>query len=136
MPTVPSTSHTSVPSPSYNHQVQHVPDHSFSFNSSPYPLNPHSNAYTADSPVRIASVGNIHTAAASVNYNTGFLPAAPHHASAEDAHYWRHMFLELGYGSGDSNAPNTERTMPYTAESGQMQHQGQIQYHQMHSYGH
>lgn len=119
--------------------MQHVSDHSFPFNSS-YPLNTHSNAYTTESPVRNGSIsGNIHTAT-SVNYNTGFVPAAPHHASAEDAHYWRHMFLELGYGSGDPapNAPNAERTIPYTTESGhsQIQHQGQIQYHQMPGFSH
>jgi len=131
---VASTSYTAVQNPTYNHQMQHVSDHSFPFNPSSYSLNTHSNAYTTDSPVRNGSIsGNIHTTA-SVNYNTGFVPAAPHHASAEDAHYWRHMFLELGYGSGD---PNPERPIPYTPESGsQIQHQGQIQYHQMPSYGH
>jgi len=145
----PPASHVSAQSPAAQVYVQHA-DHSFSFGASPpAPLNSHSNApqniYSPDMPSRSRSVvGSNHGTNIPGNYHTGYLPAAPHHASAEDAHYWRNMFLELGYGNGDPNMPHPDR-LPYTLENGQhphqmhQQHHGQIQYHQMSqmpSYGH
>ncbi|KAF8623945.1 hypothetical protein AX15_006110 [Amanita polypyramis BW_CC] len=125
----------------YNHQVQQTPDHSFSFNS--FPLNSHSyvqhNAYAPDSPTRNGSLpGNPHGTTIPFSYHMGLLPAAPHNASAEDADYWKNMFLELGYGSGDPNATNMDRTIPYSVENGhsQQRYHGQVQYHQMPNYGH
>jgi len=36
-------------------------------------------------------------------YHEGYVPSI-HHASELDAHYWKNMFLELGFG--DSQAEN------------------------------
>jgi len=38
-----------------------------------------------------------------VNYHSeGYVPSIPHHASELDAHYWKNMFLELGFGDDQS----------------------------------
>ncbi|KIL68664.1 hypothetical protein M378DRAFT_158512 [Amanita muscaria Koide BX008] len=125
--------------------VQHASDHSYSFGaSSPTSINTHSNAqqsmYSPDLPPRSRPVATASNGTnVSANYHNGYLPAAPHHASAEDAHYWRSMFLELGYGNGDPNLPQ-DRTVPYAVDDGHhshqiQQHHSQIQY-QMSNYGH
>ncbi|KAJ7489970.1 fungal-specific transcription factor domain-containing protein [Mycena galericulata] len=62
----------------------------------------------------------------------GYVPSIPHHASELDAHYWKNMFLELGFG--DSHADQA-RNLPQAAPDG-----NQLPYHMHHAaqpnYGH
>ncbi|KAF8633741.1 hypothetical protein AX17_004397 [Amanita inopinata Kibby_2008] len=132
----------------YGQQAHSASNSSFSFNSSTHlSSNTHPNnqqsVYSPELPIRNGTTGGgNHAPSAPVNYHTGYLPAAPHHASAEDAHYWRIMFLELGYGSGDLHAQNTDRAGPYAIDGGhaqahnnQNQQHGPLAYHQMPNYG-
>ncbi|KAJ7752144.1 fungal-specific transcription factor domain-containing protein [Mycena metata] len=65
-----------------------------------------------------------------VNYHPeGYVPSIPHHASELDAHYWKNMFLELGFGDDQS------RNLQSAADS------HQLPYHMHHAvaqanYGH
>ncbi|KAJ7687571.1 fungal-specific transcription factor domain-containing protein [Mycena olivaceomarginata] len=47
----------------------------------------------------------------------GYVPSIPHHASELDAHYWKNMFLELGFGDtpGDRNMQSVvdNHQLPY-----------------------
>ncbi|PPQ90137.1 hypothetical protein CVT25_012306 [Psilocybe cyanescens] len=70
--------------------------------------------------------------------NTGYVPAVPQNASDLDAHYWKNMFLELGFGDGvDPNTvPAVGNTMvrgiPQYIEQQQQHHHPQQQQHQQH----
>jgi len=103
-----------------------------------FPVSPTNNIppsqpeeYSAEPPAR-----NIASAApmTGANYTPeGYVPSIPHHASELDAHYWKNMFLELGFG--DSH-PDQARAMAQTGPDGH-----QLPYH-MHqavaqpNYGH
>jgi hypothetical protein len=67
---------------------------------------------------------------------------ASQHGSELDAHYWRNMFLELGFGEGIDSAPTSHSESVRTAAS---YHGGNVSsglhYHALHgpsqpSYGH
>ncbi|KAJ7172753.1 fungal-specific transcription factor domain-containing protein [Mycena filopes] len=63
-------------------------------------------------------------------HSEGYVPSIPHHASELDAHYWKNMFLELGFGDGDQS-----RNMQSAADG------HQLPYHMHHAvaqanYGH
>ncbi|KAJ7764486.1 fungal-specific transcription factor domain-containing protein [Mycena maculata] len=45
----------------------------------------------------------------------GYMPSIPHHASELDAHYWKNMFLELGFGD---QHPDQARNMPQASPDG------------------
>ncbi|PFH47675.1 hypothetical protein AMATHDRAFT_67215 [Amanita thiersii Skay4041] len=101
--------------------------------------------YTPDLAVRGANLGT-GTPGSNIPVSyTGYPPAAPHYASAEDAHYWRNMFLELGYGGNsnpESSPTGVERSPPYSLDPGQhtthqqTHHPHQVVYsQQMHSFG-
>ncbi|KAJ6496490.1 fungal-specific transcription factor domain-containing protein [Mycena vitilis] len=62
-------------------------------------ISPHAEEYSAEPPARN---GAALPAPVPTNYNPeGYVPSIPHHASELDAHYWKNMFLELGFGDGD-----------------------------------
>ena len=42
--------------------------------------------------------GRVNGVPATIHYPTGYTPAVPHSASELDAHYWKNMFMELGFG--------------------------------------
>ncbi|KAJ7135045.1 fungal-specific transcription factor domain-containing protein [Mycena crocata] len=71
------------------------------------------------------------------NYHPeGYVPSIPHHASELDAHYWKNMFLELGFGVGDAHGDQA-RTLPQAVADNH-----QLPYHMHHpavaqpNYGH
>lgn len=57
-----------------------------------------SHEYGGEMPIRPATINM------PVNY-PGFAPAAPQHASELDAHYWKNMFIELGFGDAMEGHP-------------------------------
>ncbi|KAJ2917594.1 hypothetical protein MD484_g2758, partial [Candolleomyces efflorescens] len=85
--------------------------------------------------------------AANMNYYSNThpnLPAATHHASELDAHYWKNMFIELGFGENNEtqtnvlavgtsdlrNAPYMEHpTVHHHQPPQHNMHQGPIPYH-------
>jgi hypothetical protein len=127
-------------------------DQAFHFPASPHlPAHPtsHENDYS-DPPIRNGSVNY-------QSYPSHVTPNVPHHASELDAHYWRNMFLELGFGenidhNGASPAEDVRGMPPYNDNHHQPhhqahqapqnhQHQNQLSYHHMHTnaqppYGH
>ena len=104
-----STSHGTIQtSPSmYPHQAHRMheqPQHAqnFHFPASPHlPAHPHSAPlepdYQLDLQARNVEARNA-AASGAVHYPGGYVPVATHHASELDAHYWKNMFLELGFG--------------------------------------
>ena len=154
----------SSPSQVYPQQVQRSrePQQGFHFPASPHlPAHPHhSNSdqgHQLDSQTRNPidhgqSTGTIH-------YPGNYFPSGPNHPTELDAHYWKNMFLELGFGENvDPHAlptavpTNLSAPMPHYMENSHRQHithqhqhthhqilqpQGQLHY-PMHlaSYGH
>jgi hypothetical protein len=95
----------SAPTPTsmYPPQQQISPSHdqqTFPFPTSPTNnISPHAEEYPAETPARNGATPL--SAPIPVNYNPdGYVPSI-HHASEPDAHYWKNMFLELGFGDGD-----------------------------------
>ena len=84
-----------------------------------------------------------------VNY-PGHDPQVPHHAAQLDAHYWKNMFLELGFGEngeGHTMAPTTNgndgRGIPQYLDPPHQhhshpphQHQGPVSYQHLPNYTH
>ncbi|KAF8061438.1 fungal-specific transcription factor domain-containing protein [Lyophyllum atratum] len=149
----PPKSHMSVQSPtqSYPHPIQ--PTHEqFQFPASPHlpahppPPIPQEPEYPVESLPRNSTVA----VGGGVNYS--YTPHAPPYVSELDAHYWKNMFIELGFGENGEVQPGHEsRGMPHYVESSHQmqtpahqQHQGHLPYQQhMHpsssqpnSYGH
>ncbi|KAJ7632335.1 hypothetical protein FB45DRAFT_912180 [Roridomyces roridus] len=92
-------------------------DQTFQFPVSPtntIPTN-QTEEYVAESARAIAPVQQMQTH----NYTPeGYVPSIPHHASELDAHYWKNMFLELGFG--DSHTDHTRNMPPTTPDGHQM----------------
>lgn len=152
------------PSQVYPHQAQRSrePQPGFHFPASPHlPAHPHhanssDQVYQLDSQTRNSIDHGVPTGA--VHYSSSYFPSGPHHATELDAHYWKNMFLELGFGENvDPHAlptpvpANISAPMPHFMENSHRQHvthqqhthhvlqpQGQVHYHPMHlaSYGH
>ncbi|KAF8876030.1 hypothetical protein CPB84DRAFT_1796158 [Gymnopilus junonius] len=148
----------------YSHQgsrMQEATQQTFHFPASPnLPAHPHSNPSDNDYQVDVQGRNAISHDPSNGNtlYSGGYVPMPPNHASELDAHYWKNMFIELGFGENvDPNTlhgmiPNSVgRTMPpspqymghtqidHPQHSSLMTAQAQsIQYHAMHvpSYGH
>jgi len=118
----------------YPQQVVQAHEQSFQF---PSPTSGHPSSNGEYSPTEAASVrnGTGSGASASLNYHTVYVPNAPHHASELDAHYWKNMFLELGFGDNSEAGPNggqptdQARNMPPPA---QPPYSDQTPYHHMH----
>ncbi|KAJ7109106.1 fungal-specific transcription factor domain-containing protein [Mycena epipterygia] len=94
------------PTPTAMYPTQQIaPPHDQSFQfpaASPTNLSPHTEEYVAEPPARNGTV----PAAAPIpaNYHPeGYVPSIPHHASELDAHYWKNMFLELGFGDSQGD---------------------------------
>jgi len=93
------------PTSMYPPQQQISPSHdqqTFPFPTSPTNnISPHAEEYPAETPARNGATPL--SAPIPANYNPdGYVPSI-HHASELDAHYWKNMFLELGFGDGDRN---------------------------------
>ncbi|KAJ6611766.1 fungal-specific transcription factor domain-containing protein [Mycena sp. CBHHK59/15] len=109
------------PSPASMYPQQQIPqshDQAFQFPASPTNVSNHTEEYPAVPP----PARNGTTAAVPADYHPeGYVPSIPHHASELDAHYWKNMFLELGFGEtqGDQSrsmsqtADNTQQQLPY-----------------------
>lgn len=110
----------------------------YHFPSSPH-LPAHSTSaqtgYAVDHPVRSGPTNYS-------NYPSHLIANPPHHASELDAHYWRNMFLELGFGenidhsNGTPPGEDVRGVPPYNASSGNQQHSQQPQNHSQHAQSH
>lgn len=143
--------HTSIPSPVYPHPVQ---EPSFHFPASPHipvavstpaptPPTVRQPEYLADSPTRNGHGVPAASSDGPISYHNT-MPQAPQHASELDAHYWKNMFLELGFGEHGEGQPmpsqalNDARSMPQYTDVSHHQsqvHQQQedhISYHHVH----
>jgi hypothetical protein len=147
-------------SPVYPHQVQRSreqPQQDFHFPASAH-LPAHSSDQYLDSQTRNPNDHGSGQPTGAVHYSSSYFPSGPHHPTELDAHYWKNMFLELGFG--ENVDPHTLPTpvpaeisvpMPHYMENShrqqisqpQQQHnqvlqpQGQLHYHPLHlaSYG-
>jgi hypothetical protein len=153
----------------YPHQVPRSREQpGFHFPASPHlPAHPHrhhsnpSDQYQLDSQTRNPIDHGSGQPTGVVHYPSSYFPSGPHHATElQDAHYWKNMFLELGFGENvDPHAlptavpANISAPMPHYMENShrqqithqQQQHshhqvlqpQGQLHYQSMHiaSYG-
>jgi len=141
--------------PMYPRQVIQTHEQSFQFPASPH-LPAHPAAQDTEYPSEMQPRNAMGGSNGPVNYQ-GYVPPAPHHASELDAHYWKNMFLELGFGEGvegtapHAGGPSDDRPMPQYMNGTHphqhphqyhpnQQHQGQVPHHHMHSsqsnYGH
>ena len=134
----------SSPSQVYPHQVQRSREQSdFHFPASPHlPAHPHSNPsdqYQLDSQTRNSIDHGSGQPTGVVHYPGSYFPSGPHHATElQDAHYWKNMFLELGFGENvDPHAlPTAVSTtiatpMPHYMENSHRQHLTQHSHHQV-----
>lgn len=67
----------------------------------------------------------------------GYVPQAPNHVSELDAHYWKNMFIELGFGEGsDASAVGSQPAQPmqHYVDPHQMQPPIHHQQQEHHSY--
>jgi len=106
--------------PHQTHRMHEQPHHAqtFHFPASPHlPAHPHPAPQEQEYQVDLQS-RNIQASGAA-HYPGGYVPVATHHASDLDAHYWKNMFLELGFGENVDPStmhgvvPNSStRTMP------------------------
>lgn len=135
----PSSNPHSGPNPGaqqmYPQQVVQAHEQSFQFPSSP---SGHPSSNGDYSPTEVVPVrnGNGASAPPGIIYHTPYVPNAPHHASELDAHYWKNMFLELGFGDNNEGGPNgggpssdQARNMPPPPQT---QYSDQPPYHHMH----
>jgi hypothetical protein len=145
----------------YPHQIQRSreqPQQDFHFPASAH-LPAHPSDQYLDSQTRNPSDHGSGQSTGAVQFSGNYFPSGPHHPTELDAHYWKNMFLELGFG--ENVDPHTLPTavsaeisapMPHYMENShrqqithqQQQHshqvlqpQGQLHYHPMHlaSYG-
>ncbi|CAA7270167.1 unnamed protein product [Cyclocybe aegerita] len=128
-PQTHGTIQTSPTSQVYSPQVHRVveqPPQTFQFPASPHlPAHPHATPHAQEYQMEVQArhtMGNGQTNAP-VHYPNGYVPSTPQHASELDAHYWKNMFLELGFGEGvdpntmpsvipNNNSTNMNRAMP------------------------
>jgi hypothetical protein len=145
----------------YPHQVQRSREQSqqdFHFPASAH-LPAHPSDQYLDSQTRNPNDHGSGQPTGAVHFSGSYFPSGPHHPTELDAHYWKNMFLELGFG--ENVDPHTLPTavpadisapMPHYMENShrqqithqQQQHshqvlqpQGQLHYHPLHlaSYG-
>ncbi|KAG2020613.1 priB protein [Coprinopsis cinerea AmutBmut pab1-1] len=123
---------------SYPHQVPRVQDQAFQFPASPnmpnHPQGPlPQSAYHPDyaPPVTPSSSATTNTQ----HYYNASLPSAPHNATELDQHYWKNMFIELGFGGTHETQTNVlavgandPRAAQYT-DTQHQQHQHQQHQH-------
>ncbi|RDB24029.1 Protein priB [Hypsizygus marmoreus] len=153
----PSTSHVSMsyqsPTHMYPHQPQSMHEPAYHFPASPHlpaPPPPHEPEYPIEPLVRNNSCVAGSTSGPA-NYHS-YIPQAQH-ASELDAHYWKNMFLELGFGENGEGQGHVmasqgmhEGRLPQYLVTQHQQHVQQQQAHmsyqhmhqtsQPHSYGH
>ncbi|KAJ7285568.1 fungal-specific transcription factor domain-containing protein [Mycena rebaudengoi] len=106
----------------------------FQFPTSPN-MSPHSEEYPVEPPrnvnVNVSVNGNGAVAINQAAYHPeGYVPSIPHHASELDAHYWKNMFLELGFGETQGEQ-QTRVVLPQAAEQSLPYHM-----HATQTYGH
>ncbi|KAG5645860.1 hypothetical protein DXG03_005202 [Asterophora parasitica] len=147
-PRLQPPSHASVQSPPqmYPHSAQQ-PHEQFQFPASPHlpahpPPIPQQAPEYPEPPLRGA---NVVMGGPSMSY-PGYAPQAPHYVSELDAHYWKNMFIELGFGeNGESHhamphshtAQHEARGMPpHYMESNHQMPPPQPQHHQPQQGGH
>ncbi|KAJ6455859.1 fungal-specific transcription factor domain-containing protein [Mycena sanguinolenta] len=84
-------------SPTHDQQQQ---QQNYPFPASPTNnISPHTEEYPAEPPARNGVAQQPISVPMQTNYAPeGYVPSIPHHASELDAHYWKNMFLELGFG--------------------------------------
>lgn len=140
------TSHAPTQSPTqlYPHQAQQAHEQSFHFPASPH-LPAHPQPIAPEYPAEL-HMRNIGGPGGTVNYNS-FVPQVPHHASELDAHYWKNMFIELGFGENGDPQPipsagaSDHRGMPQYIDTTHHnishsqqnhQHQGHLSYSHLH----
>lgn len=120
---------------SYPQQVSQ-PQETFHFPASPHlPAHPYSTTrepeYTPEIPLRNSLTNGGHV----YHQNNGHQMTAPN--TSDDEHYWKHMFIELGFGGDSNGVPNETRNLPqytqnqHTHSQHHHQQQGQITYHHM-----
>lgn len=134
----PPVSHVSVQSPTqmYPHHVQQAHEQ-FQFPASPHlpahPQPPIAQAYPAEHLSRNSAVAVAGTEPNGYHY----APQAPQYVSELDAHYWKNMFIELGFGeNGEGQAmvsqiAHESRGMPHYVE-----HSHQLPPHVQQQQGH
>ena len=145
-------------------RMPEAPQQTFHFPASPnLPAHPQTsdNEYQVDPQGRNSM--NHQAPNGNAMYAGGYVPLAPNHASELDAHYWKNMFIELGFGEnvdpnnlpgmipGNVGRPVPQHYMEHTQTEQQQQsplpppsHHNMapqpqpIHYHAMHvpSYGH
>jgi hypothetical protein len=98
-------------------------------------MSPHSEEYPVEPPrnvnVNVSVNGNGAVAINQAAYHPeGYVPSIPHHASELDAHYWKNMFLELGFGETQGEQ-QTRVVLPQAAEQSLPYHM-----HATQTYGH
>lgn len=141
------TSHAPMPSQSqtYPHQAQQPHEQSFHFPASPHlPAHPQpvvqETEFSVESPIRNAAGWASTSSVAGPVSHHGHVAQVPHHASELDAHYWKNMFLELGFGENGAPAPNgnDNRGMPHYLDPPHQHqsHQGSVSYQHMPNYAH
>lgn len=137
----------SSPSQVYSHQVQRSREQrGFHFPASPHlPAHPHhsnpSDQYQLDSQPRNPIDHGSGQTTGVVHYSGSYFPSEPHHATELDAHYWKNMFLELGFGENADRhtlptavPTNIATPMPHYVENShrqQLTHQPQHGHHQV-----
>ena len=136
-------------SQTYPHQTQQPHEQSFHFPASPHlpahpqPIAPESEFSTEPSIRNTAGWSGAGGVGGLVSYH-GHGSQIPHHASELDAHYWKNMFLELGFGeNGEGHTignGNDNRSIqqyldpPHHAHS--VQHLGSVSCQQIPNYAH
>lgn len=135
----------------YPNQVQQPHEQSFHFPASPHlPAHPVQESELSAEPSTRNAAGWVGTGGVggSVNHH-GHVPQVPHHASELDAHYWKNMFLELGFGENPevnhitptTNGADNRGILHYLDSHHQqqthlLQHQGSTSYQHLHNYDH
>ncbi|KDR81356.1 hypothetical protein GALMADRAFT_239209 [Galerina marginata CBS 339.88] len=102
----PQPAHGTIQSPTaqvYAHPAPRMqePQQSFHFPASPHlPAHPHSSPPEHDYQIDVQGRNSIGQAAnnGTIYSAGGYAPGVPQHASELDAHYWKNMFIELGFG--------------------------------------
>jgi hypothetical protein len=138
----------------YPHPVQQPHEQSFHFPASPHlPAHPQAvtqdNEYPIESSIRNTAGWTSTSGVGGPASYHGHVPQVPLHASELDAHYWKNMFLELGFGengeghtmahttNGSDGRDISQYLDPHQHQSNPVhQHQGPVIYQHMPNYSH
>jgi len=126
--------------PHQGHRGHEQPPQPYQFPTSPnIPTHPQAIAQDHDYQLELQAKNGvaIGSTVQAIHYPNGYVPV-PQHASELDAHYWKNMFLELGFGEGVDPSMVPLRPIPqYMDNSPHQQHQPPHQHqHQQHQQHH